>query len=603
MTEPLRPMLMRTENSGAINEKVVEFTVNPEARDRSARSRTMVQDKTLALMAEQGVARDEAAVEKAAQEEGWALFNLGFGISGAKATFAENVLEMGGLSNVNTAMTGLGLFMAIWQVNMDLADGKSTDAALNAYKGMLSFGIGYFGTSAMQVGNIAAFAIDVALQEFGKAAWLARTDAWRQSYVSYYNDMNAGEEQARKNREASDPLRESPEEQQRRIDAQSEGGRTAHDWVYLITKFKTEAKTPEEFETRLTTEVNAYVARFWSSARFDEYASDVGQGIWGIGRGTSLTQGIRDALEDEHKTALYRQFREKIFPVVAHRIWLANLEARVRHFNDRVRPILNQRVTIEIGAYELQQPVQMIMDKPSGGRWEGTWDPAAARPIEITKIAMKRAGMPQEITLMLPGGAQTRPFLLSNDRATVVFGDPVTPLVTVYDRQETGQRCTTVTTPPQGESRSEQAAGPTASGDLHFAMSGMGAAVMGRFDSGSARWSLASPGAIAADGATMIYSAPRFEDIARMTACSGGFLTGDALAQMRCTVERRRDEALSDGTRRQTACTSQATLSLKGGWLSMGERMQYFPLDGEQGEILRNILKESIRRGVVEGYK
>ena len=94
----------------------------------------------------------------------------------------------------------------------------------------------------------------------------------------------------------------------------------------------------------------------------------------------------------------------------------------------------------------------------------------------------------------------------------------------------------------------------------------------------------------------MVFTVPRYEDISKISACEGGFLAGDALAQARCTVERRVDSEDANGTRTETRCTSQITIKVKGGYLNMGEQMEYVPLDGEAGAMLRSILKQGMSR-------
>jgi predicted MFS family arabinose efflux permease len=92
--------------------------------------RSFVSERGLRQMTDAQTVSNADAMHKAAAAEGWGMFNLGFGAGGAVGTIAEHVLEMGGLKNVNGAMTNLGLFMTVWQVNIDLCSGDNRSVGL-----------------------------------------------------------------------------------------------------------------------------------------------------------------------------------------------------------------------------------------------------------------------------------------------------------------------------------------------------------------------------------------------------------------------------------------------------------------------------------------
>ncbi|MEH6740580.1 MAG: hypothetical protein V7695_18855, partial [Sulfitobacter sp.] len=243
------------------------------------------------------------------------VFNLGFGAGGSAGTIAENVLEMGGLKNVNGAMTNLGLFMTVWQVNIDLCSGDINSAGINAYKGILGYAIGKWGSSALQVANVATFVIDVALQEFGKGAWLARTDAWRQVYTKYYRERDTGAEAGEY---GVQPIwSESKEKKLTRLKAQTEGGRTINEWKFLLDYYRQKARSPGGFEALVLAEVQNYVARFWESAEFEVESRDIDSSVFGFARGASLTEGIKQKLEEEHRAKLMAVLVKKVFPEIA----------------------------------------------------------------------------------------------------------------------------------------------------------------------------------------------------------------------------------------------------------------------------------------------
>jgi len=602
--ERFKQILMVTENEGTIREKVVEFKINPEVKNRLANMRSFVSERGLRQMTDVQTVSNRDAMQKAAADEGWGTFNLGFGASGSAGTIAENVLEMGGLKNVNGAMTNLGLFMTVWQVNIDLCSGDNKSAGINAYKGILGYAIGKWGSSALQVGNVATFVIDVALQEFGKGAWLARTDAWRQVYTKYYREREAGAEAGEY---GVQPIwSESKERKLARIKAQTEGGRTINEWKFLLDYYRQKARSPSGFEALVLAEVQNYVARFWESAEFEVESRDIDSSVFGFARGASLTKKIKQKLEEEHRAKLMAVLVKKVFPEISRRQWYRSLEGIVADLNKDIRADLNDVIRIDIGAYDLIAPAEIVIKKPAGGQWSGRLQPSQPRSLQITKLAMLKAGWPTEVALELPEGTQTRPLSPVNDYVAVSFGDPVTPLVIVYDREETASSCTITTIPLKGEhtSRTETRAAP--SGDLDIATIPVGdpanyslSLVLGDFNGDD--WVAASPGAIGAGGASMFFSVPRYEDIFQISNCEGGFLTGDALARAQCKMERRIDSEDATGTRTETRCTSQVTIEVKGGYMTMGGKMTYLPLDGEAGAMLRSILKQSMSK--VQGSK
>ncbi|TDE37951.1 hypothetical protein [Antarcticimicrobium sediminis] len=597
--EKFQKILMRVENEGTIREKVVEFTINPEVKDRLATMRSFVSERGLSQMTNSQIVSNREAMEKAAATEGWDTFNLGFGTGGAVGTVAENVLEMGGLKNVNSAMTNLGLFMTVWQVNIDLCSGDIQSAGRNAYKGILGYAIGTWGSSALQVGNVATFVIDVALQEFGKGAWLARTDAWRQVYTKYYREREA-------NAEAGEygvqPLwTESKEKKLERVKGQTEGGRTINEWKFLLDYYRQKAHSSAGFEALVQTEVQRYVGRFWDSDDFQVESRNIDSGSWGFGRGASLTVEIKENLEAEHRAKLMAVLVKKVFPEIARRQWYRSLEGVVRDLNDKTRLELNDVIRIDVGAFDLVAPAKIVLKKPNGGEWTGSLQPNKPRTLQITKLAMLKAGWPTEISLELPEGTQTRPLVPINDIAVISFGEPVTPMITVYDRKESAQSCTVTTILLNGERTVRTETRAAVTGDLDIASYPIGeppnfsiSLVMGDFNGDD--WVAASPGAVGYGGSGFYFTAPRYEDIQRITACEGGLLVGGSLAKADCTVERRIDSEDAKGTRIETLCTSKITIEPKGVYATVGEQMKYIPLDGDVGKDLRNVLIQGMSK-------
>ncbi|MEH6740579.1 MAG: hypothetical protein V7695_18850, partial [Sulfitobacter sp.] len=63
--ERFKQILMVTENEGTIREKVVEFKINPEVKDRLANMRSFVSDRGLRQMTDAQTVSNRDAMQKA----------------------------------------------------------------------------------------------------------------------------------------------------------------------------------------------------------------------------------------------------------------------------------------------------------------------------------------------------------------------------------------------------------------------------------------------------------------------------------------------------------------------------------------------------------
>jgi len=582
--------------------RVDRFRINPQVHALSARHIFIITSKTLIAMRDQTQGARDAALEKIGREEGWSEFGATFNYSGAASTLAEHVGQMEGLSNVNGALTELGLFMTVWQVSMDLSRGDNRAAGIDSYKGMMYYAIGKFGWSGLQISSVAILAIDIALNSFGTEAWLVRSDAWRQSYTAYYRESEtaarAGELGAR-----TQVVPDTPEQRIAKLRAQTKGGRSVNDWKILLDYYYKQAQTPEIFKSMVANEVDRYVGRYWQSDEFQGRLAGYRQTRVGVAPGTSLTDEIRSKLEAEHRARLMAMFVVKVFPEIARNAWLRALPARVARMNRVLRPALNDSYRVEVSAYGLSAPTQFFIAKPAGGKWGGKIAPGEPRRFKITKLAFLRAGLPDKVTLMLPAGPVEKPLKFVHDKATVVFGRAPAPrIIAVQHSTEGGQSCTVTKRLKSGKTATAtETRPPRPALDIDMAtMVDMSAQVpvrvmFGKYDAGSGQWTLASPGAYDAAAGSTDFGAPYLDDIHRLYACQGTAKDMNLLADADCSFERRTSHKDAAGTLIEVRCTAPVHLALVGAYMKMGAAMQYFSFEGPAGERLRLSLAAATR--------
>lgn len=594
--DQFHPILLETAGKGP-GEKAVSFKINPAVTTKPAQRLAFTTAPTLKAIADDSFGSDRTRIEDVTRAEGWSQFSLAFGGSGAIGTLAEQVVKFDGLSGINNAMTNLGLFVTVWQVGLDLSRGDNPAAAQNAYKGLSGFAVGKWGWSSLQAASVIWFIVDVTLTTFGNEAWLARTDYWRQVYTYYYRQRD---EEARSAElgPRSGYLPPTLEQQVRTIRKRVEGGRSVNEWKVLLTNYYRRATKPDRFSAILEAELDLYVSKFWTSPRFDEYVAEAANGVVGLSKGTSLTDKIRRSLESEHKARLKVMFAKKIFPEIAFEAWKSGLAEQVRRLNKKTVPELNATIDIDVSAYNLTAPARIAVPLPSGGQWTTTLQPDRTRTLKITKLAFIKAGLPEKIILDGANGPVEKTIQFDGDRGLVVFGQPETGMISALTKEETELSCKVTKSSGGGnlseETSTQPAPPPTV---IHTAVTpDLKHFLMGQFRPGTG-WTMASPGSPDTSGG-MQFAQPYFDGIVAFSACEGGFLTGDILSGSTCKVHRNSLTKRPNGTTAEVRCSSQASFVLKGIFMLTGTSDQYVQMDGPQGDMLRQVLKEGMLKGI-----
>lgn len=418
-------------------ESLVRLRLDPDLVDalRGRRSAAaLVQSYQISRIGQEALAEQAAIDDEQMRMEGWNQFSFWFGMGSAGAAFAETALEFGGLSRTNAAMTNLGLLMLGWQLTLDLSRGDNTAAGTNAWRGMIGYTLGRFGTSALQIANVGMFLIDQSLQAVGTTAWAEREANWRRGYQRYYTESEASV--TRSQRTETYILAPTLAERVAEINSRTSGGRSMNDWRMLLWHYYRSARTPGGFRALLEREVTAYVARFWDDPFMESYLPA------GLAAGSSLTNAIRERIEAEHRRELTLRLAQEVLPDLAARAWILEMQARAATLTEETRDELNARRQVVVTAYGLDAPTRVSMLRPNGGSWGATLRPGQSRVLELTNLAILRAGFPDTLRLDGPDGPQEASFSLAGEeRAVVVFGQPQATNVLGMAVTEGAQRC------------------------------------------------------------------------------------------------------------------------------------------------------------------
>ena len=580
-------MVLMPEREGKPNQQIVRYEVKPDAAHYLVDGGQYIDTSAFEKLRDAAISGNQNQLRALALEEGWGWYSLSAGWTGAAGTFAENALEFTSLSRANTALTNIGGVLTVLQVGIDLAKGDNKQAGIDAYKGVASFAIGKFGSSALQIGGVAFFIFDQTLTTFGNAAWAEREQAWRHVYRRYYASKEA-------------EYRGTVTQQRNLIDrfrsirARTSGGRSVNDWKVVASFYFKNARNPQKFEEYLTADIANYVAKFWDAPEFDAYAADGGWSTAGFARASSLTQAIKDKLEKEHASVITAMLIKKVLPEIQRKAIEEALQAEAKRLNGDWLKQQNDTVTVEVSAYDIKAPTRFEMILPNGGTWGGTIAPGEPRKLKITKIALTLAGFPDTIVLDGPSGREEQKFKLVNDMATVVFGAPASPTVSEFTRSETALDCVLTTTDADGQVSitTETRPAPPAT-PIDIGARGDGTMIMGRYTIAGG-WKAASPGRY--ENYNMSFGAPYFENIETMD-CDLSRKENDfygMLAAQICKTVRTASEKGPNGEMREARCTSTMTLKLDGLYGPVEGAMIYTKIDPKFYEQLQKGYEQAI---------
>lgn len=562
LAEAISPLMIVETKGRGPGEKIVRFLPAPNAEDYS------FPDAEIVALSTALTEKNRAAARAARIALGIKAFGSTQGAFGAMGTLGEHAAYMKSFSRVNNALNNIGLVLALAQVSRDVANGNTAEALYGSIKAMVNYGIGRFGSSALQIAGVATFVVDVTLSEWQAGLTDIGVGVWACRYKAYYDAH----------------------------------GMTVSDWkikALELYEFATKDGNASWFNIYLDGAVNEYVHRAFPSGALELYSECNGSSF-------GDTESIKRTIEEAYKGILEQMLAKKVLPEISDRIWRDYLRQQVANANAELKPQLNQTYLLEVTAYNAPEGARIVIPLPNGGKWGGPLRADGTLKGKLTYYALMKAGFPMEARYESAEGSQTQELVIADGRMTTVFGVPNTPLVVRYKIEEGAQSCTldrieagqpttvsTQTRPARAETFIDMAT--VMDGTVSSTM------FMGKFDVETQGWAPASPGRITTKA--MVFGSPYHDGIQSMENCSFDLLTNANLVQGECTIERLERKAVSSSVTIERICISPASMELVGIFTSLsGGDAQYYAMDTPAGKAAIKFLQDAMRYATEGGY-
>ena len=520
-------------------------------------------------------AGNSAAASTALVNTGIGLFGDGLGATSSAGTMLEHGLMVNGLSSLNTAFAWAGLVTTLVSASNDQAQGNPTAAGAGALKGAMSFAISNWGWGAVQVGGVSLFFLDIALREWAGATLSAGLDNFRAVYRESFRD---------------DP-------------------RGVNDWkriawdIYLQAEAKTAAShdaAANAFGTMLSAEVKRYTDRkFTPEMLLNWDKSTAGLGMFGD------QARVEEALAKEYQTEIEAMLLKQVYPEIARRAGERNIKQMVARLNAELRPDLNREVLLEVTAWGLAAPADVVVPLADGTAWSGRTDAAGTFRMTFTRLAFLKGGLPGKVLLRHDGQEEAREVRIVGDRMTAIFGEPTAAIITRFRLQEAPRSCVMTRRDAQtGAVLERRSMGLPALAEslLDMAVLPSGAIIAGSYDPATGAWRDASPGQVR-DNRDLVFGPPYYTGLDKLSDCSFDLLTSAGkLSAGQCRFWRRAEK--TKGTEQlELRCDSPGKADLVGIFADAkvtgtgGQGMTYFPMDGAAGKALVDTLRLGMEKG------
>ncbi len=549
------PFITYTIKGSGPTEEVVAFKA-AEDLSRYALPDSAITNLSGAIVTNDTTRQQEAAFSTFMQAVG----DLQGGL-GALGTLAQHAAYIDALGDINTGLNNVGLALGAFQVYRDAIKGEKKAAVTGAVKTWVNFAVGRWGWSAAQIGSVAAFVVDITLREWQSGLLDIAHDVWWCRYTTYYR---------------------------------KDGKRTVNDWKVKVWELyqRSQRSQSTPFQKLLDDELDAFVHKAFSAnlALFSDCSGPGSASSFG-----GAVKSVQDKLAAEHRATIEAMLVKQVFPEVADRIWRQNVGRQVDDLNLLRVPDLNQKLNLEVTAYDVTGPAKVAIPLPGGKRWTGKLKPDGTFQTQVTKWALVKAGLPDTIELETENGVETRPIAIVGNRIIAIFGTPKVSLISDYRWSEGPQHCIT----SGGTSGVVITDLPANDTSVHLAQLREGVFILGHYDAGAGTWTLASPGSTTAKG--LAFGPPNLDHVQSLTGCDLGFLSGGGIAKGGCTVKRLEFKAVSARVTLKRYCESTVKLDLVGAYTTMAGKLQYFSFEGEQGKALRGVLGLSIEKGIEGG--
>lgn len=329
---------------------------------------------------------------------------------GAVLGFAEDGLNLSGVSNINSTMGNLGLVIALAQFAREYNTDNPAPAVIALSNSLLGSAVGKYGTTAMKVSLFGVHIISRALSTFGQTAVSGRQDLYTRVYRTYYSrDMRFH--------------------------------RTSVDWYNILYGIVTDAESPAEAQERFERNLDAYVNQIWNDTDGMSEAFDIVLTRYEEQRGTQaglayrtflagLSEPMRKEISDQFRWQLSHQLKP-VIERVQQQLFRDQQREAMRLLNQLVSE-LNQVYTLRVRVLEVHPSGRRtplsgaaihIPVEQQPARWQGRTDGNGVWTFQCTTIGALSAGASTSLVLerIGPDGVETfeKDFLLDRPRVEI----------------------------------------------------------------------------------------------------------------------------------------------------------------------------------------
>lgn len=301
-----------------------------------------------------------------------------YGLESAGLSFAENVLDIAELGDLNNIVGNIGFGLALVNSAMDAQRGKKDKAVLETLKNTYNFAATKFiNTKALNIAFIGVFAIDYALTTFANEAWEGRRNLYRTVFDNFNYHQRIKEK------------------------------KNLRWWKKQIYWRMEDAKDPSKFEEVVETLIQEYIQEFWDN--------DVERAITQAElqkHGWTYNGGYGEKL----KTDLNPEFRIYILQYIQPLIERMQLnyllksrqlqQQKIREFGNvlnqehQIRCLIELKKEEEAKQYEGAK-IEFKVVRSIEKLWQGYLSKDAIFDMYCTKAGFISAGFPKSATLIL----------------------------------------------------------------------------------------------------------------------------------------------------------------------------------------------------------
>ena len=303
-----------------------------------------------------------------------------YGLSATGLSFAENVLDMAELGDINSVVGDLGFGLALINSAMDAQRGNKQKAVLETLKNIYNWGAAkIINTKALNIAFIGVFAIDYSLTAFANEAWAGRKQLYRKVFDNFNYEQRIKEH--------------------KRLTW----------WKKEIYWRMEDAKDPSKFEEIVEKIIQEYIQEFWDNSidRAIIQAELQGHG-WTFNGGVS--EKLKDELNQEFRLYILQYIQPLIERMQLNYLLSAKQEQQqnIQEFGNFLNQEYELRCKVETQDekeaknYEGFKVDFETVNKEIKKLWNGLLDADAQMKFHCTYAGFTDAGFPPKATLYIP---------------------------------------------------------------------------------------------------------------------------------------------------------------------------------------------------------